>query len=333
MPEVTRTTKQTPRNEETTMADTSSLFRKFNDRIKLTESKKEELRISRDAIRNDIKDWLLANGEGVASFRIQGSFAMNTTVNPIGNDDYDIDFGLHLNKYKDTEMLTWPEPKTVHNWVISAVTGRTSGDPINKDACVRVSYGHGYHVDIPIYIEYEGMAYLASLSKGWIPSDASGFVDWFKDKKDDDGQLVRIVRYLKRWKDYRHVPLKGIELTILSANNFSGATNRDDDAVRYTVENISASLQANFKCVKPVAAFEDLFQDASESKINGILDEFSFLAEKLQDANDDLSQRAAANYLREVFGDDFPKESPSANASSFAVTSIPSVLKHDGRSG
>lgn len=37
---------------------------------------------------------------------------------------------------------------------------------------------------------------------------------------DNDEQLRRLVKYLKAWKDYKSVPLKGIEITILVSNNY-----------------------------------------------------------------------------------------------------------------
>lgn len=315
------------------MANTNTLFKQFDEKIKLTEPKKEELRTSRDAIREDVERWLLDNEKGNSRFCLQGSFAMNTTVNPINSDEFDIDYGVYLLKFEETEKSAWPIPDTVHNWILSAVSNRTSKTPINKNACVRVSYGHGYHVDIPIYIEQDGVTYLANRSEGWLPSDASGFVKWLNDKKDADGQLVRIIRYLKRWKDYRDVPLKGIEITIMTANYFSPANTRDDDAIRYTVEAILASLRTSFTCIKPVIPYEDMFVDVSSSKKESILNELDVLLDNLQKASDASDEGTAADYLRTVFGDSFPKGESSQNkAASYIATSTPAVLEHDGRS-
>lgn len=315
------------------MASTHNLFKTFNDTIKLTEAKKDELRISRDAIRDDIKSWLSDNGKGSSSFMMQGSFAMHTTVNPLDGNEYDVDDGLHLDKYKDADKSTWPAATTAHDWVLSAVSGRTSKSPENKDACVRVTYGHGYHVDVPIYIECNGMTHLASKANGWIESDACGLVDWLNGRNDADGQLKRIIRYLKRWKDYRDVPLKGIAITILVADSFCAATNRDDDATRYTVEKILSSLNASFTCRKPVASYEDLFDGISDSRKKTILDELVILVDELRAAEDEPDQEDASNHLRKVFGDDFPKGDPPSKAAAFVTTSSPAVLKHDGRSG
>lgn len=315
------------------MASTHALYQSFNGNIKLTESKKDGLRTSRNAIRDDIESWLSSNNKSGSRFKMQGSFAMHTAVNPINGDEFDIDDGLYLTDFEDTEKSGWPSCDAVHNWVVSAVEDRTTAAPSNKNTCVRVSYGHGYHVDIPVYIKTDGMPHLAHKTKGWIKSDAEGFVAWLNDKADSDGQLKRIVRYLKRWKDYCNVPLKGVELTILAANNFSKAQGRDDDAVRYTVEGIKKSLEIDFACRKPVAPWEDLFEDISQTKRETILSKLAALLNALNKAKNAEDERSASNHLRNVFGDDFPKGDSSKRTSSYVTTTAPAVLKHDGRSG
>ncbi len=67
----------------------------------------------------------------------------------------------------------------------------------------------------------DDVAYLAHKTKGWIVSDPKAFKDWFiKKVQDNDEQLRRVVKYMKAWKEYKEVPLKGIGITILAANNF-----------------------------------------------------------------------------------------------------------------
>ena len=97
------------------MADLSSEFNTFHDRITLTFGKKDSLRKARNALRDKIRghfrDQLKLN---VPKFRGQGSYAMGTTVNPL-DGEFDIDDGVymqHLDPQDDTE---WPllKPFTV----------------------------------------------------------------------------------------------------------------------------------------------------------------------------------------------------------------------------
>ena len=129
------------------------------------------------------------------------------------------------------------------------------------------------------------------------------------------------------------VPMKGVKLTILAAENFRAADKRDDDAMRYTVEEIITSLDVAFECRKPVASWEDLFEGISDSKTKEINDELDYLLSELRKAYDAADEKEASDHLRNVFGDDFPKGDPSDGAFAYVTTSSAAVLKHDGRSG
>ena len=316
------------------MADMNDAFLDYNDAIKLSEGKRKELRDSRDAVRSSTKKWMSDNGHGAVGFRMQGSVAMHTAVNPIGDGEYDIDDGIYLKKYEDTPKSDWPKPATAHQWVKEALASQTTSDPVDKNTCVRVVYKHGYHIDVPIYVMKNGEAYLAHKKDGWVNSDAKDFKDWFAGECDEkSGQLRRVVRYLKRWKDENDAPLKGIELTILAADNFERADGRDDDALRYTVGNTIEGLEKSFTCKKPVAPGEDLFKGASETKKSDILSALRKLHDSLVKANETGSEEEAADELRKGLGDDFPQGDDSKSRANNAVTASPAVLKRDGRSG
>lgn len=314
------------------MADMDSAFIEFGDSIKLSKAKRSELRLSRDAIRETVRSSFSDSGRSV-KFCMQGSVAMSTTVDPIDEDDYDLDDGAYLCDYEDTDEREWPSTSTVHKWVKDAVEGQTSASPKDKNTCVRIPYKHGYHIDMPIYIMKGGTAHLAHKSQGWVKSDAKEFRNWFSDRcKPNNGQLRRIVRYLKRWKDHCGVDLKGVELTILAASNFNEAKGRDDDSLRYTVEDIIESLDASFECEKPVEPFEDLFEGFSQTKKDSVMEALRKLSSNMQFAHETASKEEASDKLRESFGDSFPHVKDSA-VSRYVKTAAPAVLKRDGRSG
>lgn len=316
------------------MAKMNSSYRKFGDKIELTPAKKDEIRTSRDSIRADVKQWLADNGKGSVKFHYQGSFAMGTVISPLDGDDYDMDDGLYLCEYEDEDRSNWPTVDTAHRWVKAALDEKTSFTPVDKNTCIRVPYAHGYHVDMPIYIMDGNEAYLAHKRDGWVHSDAKDFKDWFSDLcRDNDGQLRRLVKYLKRWKDHKSVDLKGIEVTILAAKNFEGASGRDDDALRYTVENIVCSLEEAFACEKPVAPYEDLFDGCSATRRQNIISSLKSLNKALLSAHEAASAAEASAKLRGVFGDDFPFSGDSSSRASLTATAAPAILNRDGRSG
>ena len=89
-----------------------------------------------------------------------------------------------------------------------------------------------------------------------------------------------MVKYLKAWKDYKNIDIKGMAITILVCNNFSVTENRDDISLLDTVTNIIDSLEDSFHCFKPVTPTdEDLFADRFP---NG------------EDANKDISDKTVA---------------------------------------
>lgn len=317
------------------MVDTSALFFDFNSSITLTTAKGNALRTSRNALRSDIKKWFNEKGKKQPSFCWQGSFSMKTLINPIDGKEYDLDDGIYLQGYENVEMDSWPSPTTVHSWIKDAVKDRVKKDPIDKDTCIRVPYASGYHIDFPIYIMKDDVAYLAHKGKGWIESDPKAFRQWFIDKVGDDDygeQLRSIVKYLKAWCDYKSISLKGIEITILATNSFDRYDGRDDKSIRNTVENIISILEKNFNCKKPVTPYEDLFESASQLKKDNVLKGLNMLKFNLDKAIDEVDEKKASEYLRNSFGSRFPLGKETKKEELFAVTAAPGVLKHDGRS-
>lgn len=317
------------------MADTHNLFASFCDAVTLSSNKRNNLKTSRDAIRSDIKDWFSEKGKLQPKFCWQGSFSMKTLVNPLDGSEYDLDDGIYLQGYDDVDDDDWPTPATVHSWVKDAVKDRTKSAPTDKDTCIRIPYAVGYHIDLPIYIMNDGVAYLAHKTKGWTESDPKAFRSWFIDKVTEEKQcgeqLRRIVKYLKAWKDYKSISLKGIEIAILATKNFDKYDGRDDKCLRNTVNNIITVLETSFSCTKPVCPYEDLFDDASQTKKDNILAGLKALKSNLDKAVDENDEKKASEYLRDSFGNRFPV-GKSSTTSSYAASLAPGVLRSDGRS-
>lgn len=316
------------------MANLDKLFKKFNETITISSSKKESLRASRDALRTDIENWFADHDKKKPVFHGQGSYAMKTLINPLFGEDYDIDDGIYIQGYEDQEISRWPQPSTVHSWIKSAVEDRTKAGATDKDTCIRVNYSTGYHVDIPSYINKSDEAYLSHKTKGWFVSDPKAFTKWFIDKVNDETnygeQLRRVVKYFKAWKDYTGNVLKGIEITILVTQYFEKYEGRDDKSLRDTVQNIINGIEYSFHCYKPVKPFEDLFDDATDNRRTDILDGLKDLENRLDEAIDKADEKEASEILRDaLFGTRFPLGTPTK---AYAATSAPGVLRSDGRS-
>lgn len=297
-------------------------FNAFDQKIKLTQQRKEHLEASRKALRKTIKAWFKENrpNELAPKFWGQGSFEMNTTVNPIPECDeegnkllkYDLDDGIYFIE-KEGEDNRRPI-QSLHDDVYDAVQHHTKEDTIRKTTCIRVVFADGHHIDLPIYYMDGDIPELAHRSKGWIDSDPRAFTDWFNSQPDLP-QLRHIVRCLKAWKNYQEYlrsDLKlpsGFQLTILAVEYYTPKDN-DDEAFRLCVEAMSQALNrpGGFRCLRPTSPKgEDVFADYSETRKKNFLDRLSSLVEACQKAERETNFKTASEYLINEFGDRFPK--------------------------
>lgn len=302
------------------MATLHKEYNNFNSTIALNSVKKESLITSRNSLKKKIKKYVKEEkGDDIQpKFWSQGSFEMNTIVNPIPETDdsgnvllqYDLDYGIYFIEKKGEDKKrsidTW------HKWVFEAVDGHTKTPPQNKNTCVRVIFADGHHIDLPIYYMNGDALELAHKSKGWIKSDPKAFFDWFNEKAKSDPQLRRIVRYLKAWKNHKEInnsSLKlpsGFALTILAANNYVSDSN-DDKAFKLTVEKIKAELDKKIECKRPTTPVgEDVFADFSETKRSNFLKALEALIGACENAESEKNFKKACEYLQKQFGDRFP---------------------------
>ncbi|CAL2095755.1 conserved protein of unknown function [Tenacibaculum sp. 190524A02b] len=306
------------------MATLHKEYNTFYHTIKLTQKRKDDLLGSRKSLRKKIKDWFAENKPDKLqpTFKGQGSFEMDTTVNPIvvkdqdGNElrKYDLDDGVYFNEKKDEDnrehISTW------HNWVYEAVKDHTETDPIRKNTCVRVIFSDGHHVDLPIYYKEGTKPELAHRAEGWKESDPPEFTQWFLNNANP--QIKRLVRYIKAWKDFRHQKnshLKlpsGFALTILIVNNYVEDDN-DDTAFRETVRKMLDTLTApnGFTCKRPTTPKGDnVFADYSKTRKENFLNTLQNLVSDCDRAKNETNFKKASEYLRNnQFGDRFPKGS------------------------
>ena len=280
-------------------------FKRFDENIKLTTSKKEQILRSRNAVRDKIRSYFKVDLKtNQPKFMWQGSFAMNLALNPIDENEVDIDDGLYLKHVNENDIETWPTPKETHKMILNALKDHTQTGCEDKTSCVRVIYKNTYHVDIPIYIMHGSHAKLANVkSNKWETSDSKDFRDWFYNNRKDE-QTSRIVRYLKAWRDYKNLDFASIELTIL-VTRFHIRNEDDGLALKLTIDNIYTNLSTYKKIEKPVAPYENLWA-GKENEIDLLLKSFKQLKDDLTTIYNSESKHRASLILREQFGDRFP---------------------------
>ena len=309
------------------MADCSDLFSKFDDSIKLSSTKKAHLRSSRNALRKKLKAKFKEKGYEV-KFHQQGSLAMSTIITPV-DGDYDIDDGCYMQVEEEPKESV----ETIHQWVVEAVEDHTSADPIDKDPCVRVIFKAGYHVDLVVYYKLEGQySRLAHKRDGWIISEPKEFMDWFEDKVDEDGQLKRIVRYFKGWRDnLRGEMPSGLIFTILATNNFT-SDERDDVAFLETMKKIKGCLDWHFVCYRPTTPNEDLFAGYSKTRKQYFMEHLNAFIQSGKQAIEEPSKKNACLKWKRHFGERFPCDDVEDSIEDAKAFTSPGFIRSDARS-
>ena len=292
--------------------DTHNLFSGFDSTIRLNTSKVTWLKKSRKALRDKILKHFKDNVWGTPTFYSQGSFPLDTNLNPIKvetedgeiKEPYDLDDGVYFTCSESDRKL----PTTYHDRIKKAVDGHAES-VVDKTTCVRVVFKDGHHIDLPSYwLEKEGETpQLAHTTKGFIESDPKAFKIWVDSKIStaaSNGQLRRVIRYLKAWKNFREtknsslILPSGFILTILACSYFS-RNDRDDLSLKETVESIEAALKASFSCFRPtVPTDEDLLPSYSKDTL---LTRLSGLVKNAGKAIDAESEKEASEYWRNIF--------------------------------
>lgn len=343
------------------MADLQPQFDSFNKAICLGRFDEEKtLRDKRDIIRKKIEDNLPAVFEKHKEtcpefwFRNQGSYELGTGVKPI-EGDYDIDQGLYFSVSREE----YKDPVVLKKRVYEALEGHTKEVKIRRP-CVTVYYQkdgeHVYHVDIAVYSDgdsnSDGKTYLATgrtssneENRKWVIDDPAALAKKINDKftGNDRKQFRRILRYMKRWKDFYFnkagfAAPRGIALTVAAyywfspeyTDKFSGKMN-DLLALKKLVK----AMNDNFKpkswfssdrrlVVKlPVEPENDLFEKMTDGQMKTFEQNLTDLYNNLVKAEQDTDPVTASQLLQdEVFGSDFPVPAKSQTAQSRPAVGI-----------
>lgn len=327
------------------MANNHDQFIEFNEAIYLHTGKKNELKKNRDALRERITKYFNEEKENETKpkYSAQGSFMMNTVVNPITStetdDDgntktlhpYDLDDGIYFIDDLDNRKTE----STYHTWIYNAVKNHTSKGATKKNTCVRVLYSDGHNIDLPIYFkekETNGektIPQLAHKSEGFIDSDPRAFYKWFNNKAND--QLKRIVRYLKAWRDkqnksYSTKMPNGLILTILATNHFV-SNDRDDISFLDTLKAIKKELDNDFTCERPtIKKGEDLLQKYNEQHF---MDRLSKLIDSGESAITHSNPKEGCKKWQKYLGNRFPcsnvEDNSTNNTKSYSSPAVVNV--------
>jgi len=287
------------------MANCNDLFQNFHADISIGKSKRERMMNSKNGLRSRIRKWFKDNhSDYEPKFYIQGSYKMKTGIRT-KDDICDLDDGIYFFRNPDVTATT------LQTWVWSAVNGYTSSTPEHRKKCIRSIFASDYEIDIPVYYKIDGQNYrLAIKNTGFEESDPKEMVDWFNGKKDNDGRLIRQVKYLKAWCDNKRNKMpNGLAMTILASNAKVNIVlnERDDITLKDILKEIKKSLDIKFECKVPAVPNDDLFADYDETRKNNFLKALNNFVDDAEKALKEENQLTASTLWRKHLGERFPE--------------------------
>lgn len=287
------------------MANSNSLFQTFNTNISLSQGKKDKMKNSKTALRERVRKYFKEYHPGyVPKFYIQGSYKMKTAIRT-KEDICDLDDGIYFFRQPDVTATT------LQTWVRDAVDGHTETSPEHRKKCIRNIFVKDYEIDNPVYYKVDGREYqLAVKNNGWENSDPKAMVDWFNGKKDANGILLKIVKDLKAWCDYKRNKMpSGLAMTILASNaksKISYSKDRDDISLRDTLKEIKKTLDWKFECIVPAIPNDDLFADYDNTRKTNFLNALTAFIEDADKALLEKNKLKASKLWQKHLGDRFP---------------------------
>lgn len=310
------------------MPNLEKQFKEYFEKLKLTTSKKDLLRDSRENAEKTINAHFKGKlKKKVPSYCMQGSFKLYTVVNPLEDGEYDLDDGVYLNCLAGRRE-DWEDSETVHSWVDEPLEAITKDGVTDKNTCVRLNYKGDHHIDFPIYGIDGEEQFLAHKSLGWILSHPKDLHEWFIDQIGDNDQTKRLIHYIKGWKDCKQGTSKlpsGMILSILIVDNY---VKDDEDQYSFleTCRAIYKKLEAHFCLERPVRPGENLLEGHSTTRKDAFLSKLNNLIEWGSQAIEKDSLVQASEEWRKVFGDRFPVAPEPKKASA------PSIIGSHGKS-
>lgn len=261
------------------MFDCSADVKAFHDQeVTLPGTEQTSMRDRRNRNRKRLNKNLEGDGKPTPYENVsQGSYQMKTMLRDASND-YDIDDGAYFKKSalvgeRGAEMTSLQTRQMVCD---AMDDGTLKTPPSVHNNCVRIHYGAGYHVDIPVYrkiVDGDDVYYELASGSGWKRSDARDVTDWYEKERNvtsDAVQFRRINRHLKKharsrdsWKS-RNLSGFGISTLLVEKNVLE--SDREDRALYKTMEAMRNRLNWNTVINHPVTPNETITSNNPDAK-------------------------------------------------------------------
>lgn len=193
------------------MKDSAALSQLLKDGVNLNQSRYDN---AKDRLRT-LEKHLKKNLEGFQRTEIQGSYATETIIRPVDdNDEYDIDLMVYIED-------DGSDPKEVVDGVVDCLSENAFYEEHSKvgKRSVQITYANQFKIDVVPCVERNGRKRVCNrVDNSWEITDGSGYKDWFREQnRKSNGHLKRVVRLLKFLRDHKNTfTVRSIALTTLA---------------------------------------------------------------------------------------------------------------------
>jgi len=176
-----------PYGSDYRISDIDDLLNRLGESLQLDTTRRELAEQRYKTIAEWIEsDWLFFKS-ALLSVYPQGSFRIRTTVKPYKQNEFDLDFVVHLDflsgkNYQAMELLDQLERRLGENELYKNKLER-------KNRCIRITYANDFHMDIMVgcqqeYYDQERLLVPDRKTKHYTPSNPKGYGNWFLTKAE-----------------------------------------------------------------------------------------------------------------------------------------------------
>ena len=282
----------------------------LRDEVNLNKNRLDRLETAVGGVNGYLKD----NLNGYQKMERQGSYALDTLVKPVDdNDEYDADIQIVMN----------PNPKWGAKDYVLAINRTLAGNKTYADKlrlktrCVTVDYAGDFHLDVVPRVIIKGKHYVCNrIDNKFEETDGNGYREWFNEKnRITDGNLKRVVRLLKYLRDHKNsFTAKSILLTTLAGNMITESDEGTEavSTVAGTLVTILSRMNdylqrhPNMPEIKnPVLSTENFNRHWDQRKYANFRNRIQSYAQTAQRAKAEPLVDKAVKLWRELFGDSF----------------------------
>lgn len=290
-------------------------FNKFIEKINFDQNRKDNLISAHNTLReylekdDEIKEFLIKT-------KLQGSYATNTAIKPVGYGEYDVDIAVFLN-LKDSNGHYIMPGYSVMNWLYNIIIKYSDykGKAQQKTRSVRIKYSNQLRLDVtPLHYVNDNLSYIPP---DWKETNPERLIKWCTVKHSESFQkYYPITKIIKYWRDlqfgYGSHPKSIILLTLAGIYIDKNETRTLNESLLLTMKKINKLLQDNRvvpEITNPTLKSEKISERWDYFNYFTFRNKFKTATEKFEQAFNEADESRTIEILNsdDLFKGNFPK--------------------------